>query len=341
DPDMPDITVRAKYVFLDIVNYSHGRSAEAQADIITVLNRVVDESTQATALAKEQYLYLPTGDGICIAILDPAARYDIHLEIALSILERVAAHNDSTEDTMRQFQVRIGLNENVDNRVTDINGDLNIAGAGINTAQRIMSAGDGGQIIVGESVYETLRHHEKYMRSFHNYPFPAKHGVLVPVHQFIADHSYLNVEIPSVFRVEAKSEEKLTKLAAYYVAHAVRNRASILKKGGNLKTKYAGPVLLFFLAYDSVYLSERKVFDYESRRAYGAGRLTFDQQLEFYLGQEFWIIHQLSVYVKEQLSRYLRVFEDREAVFVNKSGLSRLKEEWPDIWEEFEFGKDT
>src|SRR5271166_2279999 len=113
---MAAVAVRAKYVFLDVVNYSEGRSAEAQADIIGLLNEIVSKSTSMVCRSSE-LLYLPTGDGICIAILDPAAPYDTHLLLALSILDMLAERNGTTDDPMRRFPVRIGLNENVDNRV--------------------------------------------------------------------------------------------------------------------------------------------------------------------------------------------------------------------------------
>src|SRR5271166_410993 len=92
---MAAVAVRAKYVFLDVVNYSEERSAEAQADIIGLLNKIVSEATSRVCGSSE-LLYLPTGDGICIAILDPAAPYDIHLLLALSILDMLADINGKT-----------------------------------------------------------------------------------------------------------------------------------------------------------------------------------------------------------------------------------------------------
>jgi Adenylate and Guanylate cyclase catalytic domain len=89
----------------------------------------------------------------------------------LAILNELKDRNSKAHDEMRQFEVRIGLNENVDNRVVDINGRPNVAGAGINMAQRVMSPADGSQILIGAAVYETLRHRECYMNTFREFSF--------------------------------------------------------------------------------------------------------------------------------------------------------------------------
>jgi class 3 adenylate cyclase len=172
---MNDSTVRAKYIFLDIVGYSHNRSVEAQTEVISVLNAIVLKALVESGIKQDGQILLPTGDGICIAIVDVSASYDIHLRIALIILRELRDHNTGTPDAMRRFEVRIGLNENVDNKIIDINGKPNIAGAGINLAQRIMSAADGNQVLVGDAVYETLRHREHYMNKFRSHSVLQKH----------------------------------------------------------------------------------------------------------------------------------------------------------------------
>jgi len=300
---MPEVTAHAKYVFLDIVKYSYGRSVEAQADIINNLNRIVTDATASLGVRREDYIFLPTGDGICTAILDPGAPYDIHVEIAQRILERLADHNASATDAMRQFQVRIGLNENVDNLVTDINGQRNVAGAGINTAQRIMSAADGNQIMVGEAVYETLRHREKYMNCFRRFQDVVKHNVTLTVFQYIASFPHLNVEIPSRFRSEPSTAKKLSKNAAYYLAHAIKNRKAIIKKRNHAQSCYSTVVLLALLARDTLELSRSTDVRPYKPQTWGYGLSTFEEQLDFYNGQDFWVISELSEFYADKLGR--------------------------------------
>ncbi len=132
-------TIPAKYVFLDVVGFTHGRSVEAQSDIVHVLNDIVQASIDENEGAKDKLILLPTGDGMCIAMLNVESPYDIHLLIALDIVRKVHEHNELIKNEMRKFQVRIGLNANTDNLVTDINGNRNIAGAGISMASRVMN----------------------------------------------------------------------------------------------------------------------------------------------------------------------------------------------------------
>jgi class 3 adenylate cyclase len=98
---------------------------------------------------------------------------------------------------MRKFNIRVGINENIDNLIIDINGNKNISGAGINHASRIEGQADPAQILVGNSVYEKLVQREKYMKAFNSYTALVKHGLPLKVHQLINKSLlYLNNEIP-------------------------------------------------------------------------------------------------------------------------------------------------
>ena len=182
---MTSQTVNGKYIFLDIVGYSYQRTVEAQTDIIDAMNNAVRKSLTAINITKDSRVLLPTGDGVCVALLDVKDPFDIHLQLALKIMELVDKYNQSQKDKMRQFQVRIGVNENIDNLITDINGNKNVAGAGITEAQRIMDQGNGGNILVGRTVFEQLRQRENYVNKFRKYPAIVKHNVKLDVYQFI------------------------------------------------------------------------------------------------------------------------------------------------------------
>jgi class 3 adenylate cyclase len=111
--------------------------------------------------------------------------FDIHMEVALNILELLHKHNQSEKDDMRQFQVRVGVNENTDNLIVDINGNKNIAGAGITEAQRIMDQGEGNTIFVGQNVYSHLYQREKYADKFKPYMVMMKHKKKVEIYQYV------------------------------------------------------------------------------------------------------------------------------------------------------------
>ena len=178
--------VPAKYVFLDVVDFSYNRSVEAQSYIVQALNRIVLLSLRKNSIPVEKRILLPTGDGICIALLNITEPYDIHIQLALSIVKYINRFQGSSlkditdrnadqppaepvyvagnpnnlgdlQIMMRYFQVRIGIEANIDNLIKDINERPNIAGAGINMAQRVMGLADGNQILVSQSVANELR----------------------------------------------------------------------------------------------------------------------------------------------------------------------------------------
>ena len=217
----------AKYIFLDVVLFSN-RSAEAQSDIVTQLNGIVRQSLEKHGVNSDDCILIPTGDGMCIAIISLNIQYDIHIQISLSILALLNAYNKAKPDKSRQFQVRIGINQNTDILVTDINERKNIAGAGINMASRIMDKADWGQILVSQTVYDELQPSEAYMDKFKPFNALAKHNLNFRVYQYTADgYPGLNCEIPNEFVKKEVSEDKLSKIVAYYLAHAIRQKQFI------------------------------------------------------------------------------------------------------------------
>lgn len=198
------VDVSAKYIFLDIVGFTHNRTTEAQADIVKQLNEIVSSIVDETSITEENRIFIPTGDGICIALLSVDNPVDIHMQIAIRILSRIHAYNASIQNEARSFQARIGIDANTDTLVIDINKRQNIAGAGISMASRIMNLADGNQILVGQAVYDTLRHRERYQStSFRFYRTTVKHGTEISVYQFVAEgYDGLNTDPPARFRDE-------------------------------------------------------------------------------------------------------------------------------------------
>jgi len=333
-------TVSVKYIFLDVVKYSQDRSVEAQTDIIATLNEIVRGSAQDVTMSKEKTIYLPTGDGICIALFDAEAQYDTHLQFALRLLESLDAYISHTDDPMRKFQIRIGINSNVDNLVVDINGNQNVAGAGINLAQRVMSCADGNQLLVAGPVFETLRHREQYMKSFKSFVTTAKHGVQFRVHQFVEPRPGLNTSVPTRYRVAEETDLKLDRFAAYYFAHAIKNGEVLrsLPPRGSYWS-YPATVLLMELAEDSVGFSEANEMNPYDPHTWRAGKASFDDQLEYFRSLHFWVICDLAhLLAKKHVSEYRRFFEPSAhfpSHFVATHGREKLKREWPSIWKEF------
>jgi class 3 adenylate cyclase len=339
-----EVRVSVKYIFLDIVGYSHQRSVEAQADIIGILNKLVRDSVKEHHIDQERLIYLPTGDGICLALLGVETPYDILIRISLLILKKLDAYNEKTLDEMRRFKIRIGVNANVDNIVTDINGKRNVPGAGINLAQRVMNAADANQILASEAVYETLRYREKYMHAFNSFTAQIKHGVQLRVHQLVHSSPGLNTSVPERFDNQHETESPLTLLAAYYFAHAIKNR-EFLKTvardhaGGS----YAAVVLLYMLANDSAETSTSSELDPHKPRIWGFQVGQIIEQFKHYNSLDYWIICDLSGFVYDNhLAKYSKYFEPEvypnDRLFINRAGQEKLKSEHPSIWKEIVLG---
>jgi hypothetical protein len=80
-----------KYIFLDVVGFTHQRSVEAQSEIVGTLNAIVDAAS--ARVDRKDLIRLPTGDGMCICLLNVEDPYDIHMQVALGIVERIDKHN--------------------------------------------------------------------------------------------------------------------------------------------------------------------------------------------------------------------------------------------------------
>lgn len=230
----------AKYVFLDVVNFTKERSIEVQTDIVRDLNKVVKSAVAEHKIPGENIIYLPTGDGICVVLLDlekaiTHSPFDLHLQLALTIIRGVHEHNSSAPDEQHKFQVRIGVNEDFDNVVIDINGSRNMAGSGINDAQRIMSLAEGNQVFIGQRVHMTLYQRDRYMRGkfFHPYKVTVKHDIPIRVYQYIEEgNPGLNTNVEETLKKEEavdlfNSATKCGLKRIYYsrdeVAQSVRN----------------------------------------------------------------------------------------------------------------------
>jgi hypothetical protein len=253
--------------------------------------------------------------------------------LALSIHSKIEEYILSISDIMRQFRVRIGLAENVDNLITDINHRTNVAGAGVNLAARVMDLADGGQILVSQNVHEMLSHREKYLSAFRSYESTIKHGSRLRVYQFVKEgHQGLNIECPSTFSTPASSKPVLTELEAWYFAHAIKNKQFLLSKSQGGQTRVASIVLLWFLASDSVGVAHQHPAEPYSFTIHGDGKLPIDDIFKYYMNVEFWIICELAGFISNKLSHLSEYFDSPFLMhMINDAGAAKLKTEHPAI----------
>jgi class 3 adenylate cyclase len=339
----PEVTRRfTKYVFLDVVGFSK-RTAEDQARIVRRLNSIVTESLDEHEVSEEDRIVIPTGDGMCIALIGRHPAYDVHLRLALSIFKSLHSYNRETPERARRFLVRVGINQNTDILVHDVNGRLNVAGAGVNDASRVMGPADGNQILVSRVVFDELQPTEKYAHSFRHLVAVVKHNRRLEVYQYIAQgHPGLNTNVPGAW------VKRMTPVVAYYLAHAVQNR-DFLKKHQNQSETVVAVALLWLLAVDSYGRSSSTEVNPHVELApkdllshvFGL-KMSFSQRFFGLLradGNVAGMFGALVQFVMGVLGQYPHYFEAGKfppnLIFVSPLGKVKLKEEYPGVWAEF------
>ena len=164
-------------LFIDIVRFST-LLINQQSDQLETLKRIVRGTEQfRTAEAEGKLLRLPTGDGGALVFRNsPEAPVLCALEIAKALKNHPELH------------VRMGIHSGPVNEIADLNEQANIAGAGINTAQRVMDCGDAGHILLSRHVAEDFEHYPRWQPYLHPLgDFEVKHGQVISVVNFYND----------------------------------------------------------------------------------------------------------------------------------------------------------
>jgi hypothetical protein len=186
----PDIRFEIGHVlFIDIVGYSKLLIHE-QSEQIQKLKEIVCGTEQfRVAEAEGKLLRLPTGDGGALVFrTSPEAP----VRCALEISKELKKHPE--------LRVRMGIHSGAVNEITDLNEQANIAGAGINIAQRIMDCGDAGHILLSRHVAEDLEQYRQWQPYLHDLgECEVKHGVRVHAFNFYTDEVG-NPEVPQKFK---------------------------------------------------------------------------------------------------------------------------------------------
>jgi TolB-like protein/class 3 adenylate cyclase/Flp pilus assembly protein TadD len=161
----------AHVLFIDIVGYSK-LLIDEQSEALQELNQIVRNTEAARATeAAVQLIFLPTGDGMALvftgSVEDP-------VECALQISQVLRAQPS--------LPVRMGIHSGPVHHVADVNQRENIAGAGINIAQRVMDCGDAGHILLSKRVADDLAQYRRWQPYLHDLgECEVKHGVRVSV----------------------------------------------------------------------------------------------------------------------------------------------------------------
>src|SRR6516165_1266515 len=179
----------AYVLFIDIVGYSKLVTSE-QRRLLELLNQIVRESEHFRAAeAKDRLITVPTGDGMALVFYNTP---EAPVECALEVSRAASEHPE--------LKLRMGIHSGPVSGVVDLSGRSNIAGAGINIAQRVMDCGDAGHILVSKHMAEDLEQYPRWKRHLHDLgECEVKHAVRVSVvNLYTEDHG--NPEVPQKFR---------------------------------------------------------------------------------------------------------------------------------------------
>src|SRR5213595_2951979 len=181
-------------LFIDIVSYSKLLITE-QSEQLQKLKQIVRGTEQfRLAKAEGKLLGLPTGDGGALVFrTSPEAPVLCALEIGKELKNHPELH------------VRMGIHSGPVNEITDLNEQANIAGAGINIAQRVMDCGDAGHILVSKRVADDLEHYSQWRSLLHELgEAEVKHGLRISLLNLYGEETG-NPELPEKFR-QAKAK---------------------------------------------------------------------------------------------------------------------------------------
>jgi serine/threonine-protein kinase len=192
----PSVQLQIGHVlFMDLVGYST-LLLDEQRQYQEQLTDIV-RGTEQVRIAKEsgKLIRLPVGDGMALVFFDSP---EAPVRCAIEISQKLKEHP--------QLKLRMGIHSGPINEVRDVNDRMNVAGAGINLARRVMDCGDGGHILLSKRVAEDLAHSRRWGPYLHDLGECAvKHGVPIFLVNFYGD-DFGNSASPRVIQ-HAQAEE--------------------------------------------------------------------------------------------------------------------------------------
>src|SRR6266851_4024116 len=157
----------AHVLFIDVVGYSKLLVNE-QREVVHQLNQIVRKTAQfRTSEASGKLISIPSGDGMALVFFQsPEEPVQCALEIS-----RVLKNYP-------RLRLRMGVHSGPVDQIKDVNERSNVAGAGINFAQRVMDCGDAGHILISKRVADDLAQDSLWQPLLHELgEIEVKHGV--------------------------------------------------------------------------------------------------------------------------------------------------------------------
>ena len=188
----------AHVLFIDIIGYSK-LSINDQHAAVEQLNQLVRASEQfQCAEAAGRLLKIATGDGMALVFYT-----------SLGAPAQCAVEISRARKEHSRLQLRMGIHSGPVSGVVDVNNRPNLAGAGINIAQRVMDCGDGGHILLSKHAAEDLEEYEQWRPLLHDLgTCEVKHGMRVGVTNLYSDEVG-NPQLPKKFQALKKHRSRV------------------------------------------------------------------------------------------------------------------------------------
>src|SRR6266545_64699 len=207
-------------LFMDVVGYSKLLLDEQREQLQHLTEIVLNTEQVRAAEAADKLIRLPVGDGMALVFFSSP---EAPVRCAIEISERLKQYP--------QLKLRMGIHSGPVNQVRDVNDRANVAGAGINIAQRVMDCGDAGHILVSKRVAEDLAHSRQWRTYLHDLGECAvKQGVSIFIVHLYTDEIG-NAQLPEKFK-QWQSEQAAQ--AASGFPSAARRRAVLTVAGALL-----------------------------------------------------------------------------------------------------------
>jgi TolB-like protein/Flp pilus assembly protein TadD len=187
-------------LFIDLVGYSK-LLIEEQKERLRQLTDIVLATSQVAKSTNEKLVRLPTGDGMALVFRNSSEE---PARCAFEIAQALKAHPE--------VLVRMGIHSGPVSEVSDVNERTNIAGAGINMAQRVMDCGDAGHILLSRRVAEDLEQYRQWQPRLHDLgECEVKHGVKLHLTNLFGD-DFGNSAVPARLAAAQRGRKRIGKL---------------------------------------------------------------------------------------------------------------------------------
>src|SRR5438067_2293416 len=188
----------AHVLFMHIVVYSK-LSINEQRAAVDELTRIVRSTEQfQKADASERLIKIATGDGMALVFYaSPEAPVRCAMELSRALQDHP------------RLRLRMGIHSGPVSGVVDVTGRTNLAGAGLNMAQRVMDCGDAGHILLSKHVVEDLAEYEEWRPLLHDLgTCEVKHGVKLAVVNLYGDEVGRR-ELPTKLRMQRRRTARM------------------------------------------------------------------------------------------------------------------------------------